>query len=68
MILIQCHGKSRAIQCRHIISIHDYLLFVCVHALICMYGTFYVFTDTAVNDLKVCRVQLDTAVDHSARM
>ena len=28
MVLIQCHGKSRAILRRYIISIHDYLLFV----------------------------------------
>ena len=44
MVLIQCHGKSRAIQCSFIISIHDYLLFVCVHALICIFGTFFIFS------------------------
>ena len=36
MVVIQCHGESRAIQCRYIISIYDYLLFMCVHALICI--------------------------------
>ena len=51
MGLIQCHGKSRAIQCRYNISIHDYLLFVCVHAFICICGTFYIFPDTAVDEL-----------------
>ena len=53
MVLIQCHGKSRAIQCRYIISIHDYLSFVCEHALICTCGTFfYIFPDTAVDELS----------------
>ena len=41
--LIQCHGKSRAIQCRYIISIYGYLLFVCIHAFIYFCGTFYIF-------------------------
>ena len=41
MVLTQCHGKSRAMQCRNIILIHDYLLFVCVQAFICICSTFY---------------------------
>ena len=53
MVLIQCHGKSRAIQCRYIISIHDYLLFVCAHAFDSICGTFYIFPDTAVDELLV---------------
>ena len=30
---------------------HDYLLFVSVHAFTCFYGTFYIFPDTAVDEL-----------------
>ena len=39
-VLIQCHGKLRTLYCRYIISIHYYLLFVCVHAVICVFGIF----------------------------
>ena len=72
MVLIQCRGKSTAIECRQIISIHYNLKFMCVHALICICGTFYTFADTAVDELEACGVNLstlrDTDVDDSTRM
>ena len=37
MVLIQCHGKSKAMQCRYIIRLHDYYSFVCVHALVLLF-------------------------------
>ena len=51
MVLIQCHGKSRGIQCRYIINIHDYLSFMCVHAVICNCCALYIFLDTAIDEL-----------------
>ena len=44
MVLIQCHGKSRAIQCRYIICIHGYLLFMCVYMRFYAWGTFFIIS------------------------
>ena len=50
-----------------ILQIHDNLVFVCRHALICICGTFYIFADTAVDELKVCRVQFVDVTGYGCR-
>ena len=62
MVFVQCHGIWRAELCR-IASIHDDQLFACVCVINMHLWSFFIFDDTVVNGLKICRVLLSTAVD-----
>ena len=63
MVFVRCDGKSRTELYRYITSIHDNQLFAGVYVLHMHFWYFFIFINTAINELKSCKELLWTAVN-----